>query len=73
MKITIHWDRVFGLLLAIIVLFIAIVSFKLISKSDQLEKQHIGQCDMNEAQKIIDNLVSLSFFLSSIQKRFLLF
>ncbi len=63
MKINIHWDRVFGLLLAIIVLFIAIISFRLIHKSDQFHNQDIGQCDMHEAQKIIDNLVKLTFFL----------
>jgi len=64
MKITIHWDRVFGLLLAIIIVFIAILLFKLINKSDQFEKHDIGQCDMHEAQKIIDNLVNLFFFYS---------
>jgi hypothetical protein len=63
MKIIIHWDRVFGLLIAIIVVFIAIICFKLINKSNQFNQQNIGQCDMNKAQKIIDNLVR-SFFSS---------
>jgi Trk-type K+ transport system membrane component len=62
MKIIIHWDRVFGLLIAIIVVFIAIICFKLINKSNQFNQQNIGQCDMNKAQKIIDNLVRSFFF-----------
>ena len=60
MKITIHWDRVFGLLIAIIVVFIAILCFKILNKSNQDNEQFIGQCNMNEAQKIIDNLVRIS-------------
>jgi len=63
MKIIIHWDRVFGLLIAIIVVFFAIIFFKLINKSNEFNQEDIGQCDMNKAQKIIDNLVK-SFFLS---------
>ena len=62
MKITIHWERVFGLLLAIIVVFIAILCFKIINQSNQFNEHDIGQCNMNEAQKIIDNLVRLVFF-----------
>jgi hypothetical protein len=61
MKITIHWDRVIGLLLAILAVFIAILCFKLINQSNQFDKHDIGQCDMYEAQKIIDNLVSHLF------------
>lgn len=57
MKITIHWDRVFGLLLAILSAFIAIICYKEINQSNRYHDQDIGQCDMNEAQKIIDNLV----------------
>ena len=57
MKITIHWDRVFGLCLAILALFIAILCYKFIDQSDRSDQQEIGQCDMQEAQKIIDNLV----------------
>jgi len=63
MKIIIHWDRVFGLFIAIIVVFIAIICFKLINKSNQFNQEDIGQCDMNKAQKIIDNLVKSFFFL----------
>ncbi|CAF1019664.1 unnamed protein product [Rotaria sp. Silwood1] len=59
MKITIHWGRVFGLFIAIIVGFIAIICFKLINKSNQFHNADIGQCDMHEAQKIIDNLCEL--------------
>ncbi|CAF3920065.1 unnamed protein product [Adineta steineri] len=59
MKVTIHWNRIFGLLLAIIVVFIAIICFKLINKSSQFDHQDIGQCDMHEAQEIIDNLCEL--------------
>jgi len=71
MKIIIHWDRVFGLLIAIIVVFIAIICFKLINKSNQFNQQDIGQCDMNKAQKIIDNLVRSFFFLPiNIKKKF---
>jgi Trk-type K+ transport system membrane component len=73
MKISIHWDRVFGLLFAIIVVFIAIISYKLISKSDEYENQEIGQCDMHEAQKIIDNLVRYFLFLSFIHQLLSLF
>jgi hypothetical protein len=62
MKITIYWDRVFGLLAAIIAVFIAIFCYKVIYNSNQYDNQDIGQCDMHEAQKIIDNLVN--FFLS---------
>lgn len=58
MKITIHWDRVIGLTIAIVVVFIAILSFKLIHLADHDDRQEIGQCDMGEAQRIIDNLVS---------------
>ena len=65
MKITIYWDRVFGLLAAIAAVFIAIYCYKVINNSNQYDNQDIGQCDMHEAQKIIDNLVnfSLSIFL----------
>ena len=59
MKITIHWGRVFGLLLTITVGLIAIICFKLLNRSNQFHDQDIGQCDMHEAQQIIDNLVSL--------------
>ncbi len=65
MKITIHWDRVFGLLLAIFGAFIAIFFYTLINKSNQFNEQDIGQCDMHEAQKIIDNLVRFFFFFLS--------
>ena len=58
MKITIHWDRVLGLIIAIIVLLIAIQLFQYIHRSDHDSTEDIGQCDMHEAQKIIDNLVS---------------
>jgi hypothetical protein len=58
MKIIIHWDRVLGLLIAIVVVFIAIICFKVLNQSNGSDHQDIGQCDMNEAQKIIDNLVS---------------
>ena len=58
MKITVHWDRVIGLTIAILVVFIAIQSFRLIHQADHYDSQEIGQCDMIEAQKIIDNLVS---------------
>jgi hypothetical protein len=68
MKITIHWERVFGLLLSIVVVFIAIICFKIINKSNQYNEQEIGQCDMHEAQKIIDNLVKI-FFFSFIQSK----
>ncbi len=61
MKINIHWDRVLGLLLAIIVVIIAIVCFQILNNSHQSNNQDIGQCDMHEAQKIIDNLVSFVF------------
>ena len=57
MKITIHWDRVFGLGLAVLVVIIAIWSWKLFNESNQSDQQEIGQCDMQEAQKIVDNLV----------------
>ncbi|UJR27640.1 hypothetical protein I4U23_008921 [Adineta vaga] len=59
LQIIIHWDRVIGLLLTIVVLFIAIICFKLFNNSQQLDHQDIGQCDMEEAQKIIDNLCEL--------------
>lgn len=59
MKINIHWDRVFGLCLAILVVLIAIFCFKYIDRSDQSAQQEIGQCDMQDAQKIIDNLVRI--------------
>ena len=58
MKITIHWDRVIGLAVAIVVVFIAILSFKLLHLADHDDRQEIGQCDMEVAQRIIDNLVS---------------
>ena len=61
MKITIHWGRVFGLLLGTLVGFIAIISFQFINKSNLYHDQDVGQCDMHEAQKIIDNLVCFSF------------
>ena len=57
MKITIHWDRVFGLGLAVLVVIIAIWSWRLFNESNQSDQQEIGQCDMQEAQKIVDNLV----------------
>jgi Trk-type K+ transport system membrane component len=63
MKITIYWDRVFGLLAAITVVFIAIICYKIINKSNQFDDQDIGQCDMHEAQKIIDNLVRFLFLI----------
>lgn len=62
MNINIHWDRVFGLCLAILVLFIAIFCYKFIDRSDRSDEQEIGQCDMQEAQKIIDNLVRTRLF-----------
>ncbi|CAF0766594.1 unnamed protein product [Adineta ricciae] len=46
-------------MLAILVLFIAVVCFKYFNDSQELVHQDIGQCDMNEAQKIIDNLCEL--------------
>jgi hypothetical protein len=58
MKITVHWDRVIGLAIAIVVVFMAILCFKLIHHADHNDHQEIGQCDMGEAQRIIDNLVS---------------
>lgn len=61
MKITVHWDRVIGLLLAIMIVIIAIMCFKIFNKTDTDQKQEIGQCDMHEAQKIIDNLVNKMF------------
>ena len=61
MKIIIHWERVFALLIAIIVVFIAIICFKEYHQSDDYNQHAIGQCDMHEAQKIIDNLVKLLF------------
>ncbi len=62
MKITVHWDRIFGLLLAILAVFIAILCLKLVNQSNRFDEHEIGQCDMHEAQKIIDNLVRFFFF-----------
>lgn len=63
MKITIHWNRVFALGLAFLVLIIAIWCLKFFDQSDELNRQEIGQCDMQEAQKIIDNLVRFFFLV----------
>lgn len=64
MKITIHWERVFGLFLAIIVVFIAIICYRILNQSNRYHEPGIGQCDMHEAQKIIDNLVNQIFSFS---------
>jgi len=58
MKITVHWDRVIGVLIAIVVAFIAIILFKAYHRYDQDNHEPIGQCDMHQAQKLIDNLVN---------------
>jgi hypothetical protein len=57
MKITIHWDRTIGLILTIIVLIIAIQYLKYFRQFNYDTSEDIGQCNMNEAQNIIDNLV----------------
>ncbi|CAF1637934.1 unnamed protein product [Rotaria magnacalcarata] len=59
MKIIIHWGRVLGLFIAILVGCIAIICFKLFNKSDPFHAQDVGQCNMYEAQRIIDNLCEL--------------
>ncbi len=63
MKITIHWDRVAGILIALLVVIAAILLFNSTDRRKQQNHDDIGQCDMHEAQQIIDNLVSsLCFF-----------
>jgi len=59
MKITIHWDRIFGLTIALVVCWIAIEYFKYLHRYEHSNSDEIGQCDMHEAQNIIDNLCEL--------------
>ena len=57
MKVTIHWDRVLGLAVALVGVLVAILCFKLFNQSNYFNHEEIGQCDMTEAQTIIDTLV----------------
>ena len=57
MKITIHWDRVLGLAVALVGVLVAILCFKLFNQSNYFHHEEIGQCDMAEAQTMIDTLV----------------
>lgn len=57
MKITVHWDRIFALLVALLVCWIAVEYFKYLHRYEHSTSDEIGQCDMHEAQNIVDNLV----------------
>lgn len=59
MKITFHWTRIITLLSAIVALLLAIQWFKYFDQFNQQQITDIGQCDIHEAQQIIDHLVSI--------------